>query len=117
MDAISPTGEDETGWVAFGTIDDIPKGGARAVRTPIGEIGLFRTDDDRVFALDNLCPHKGARLSLGSIEDGYVVCPMHGWKFTLASGKGSDPGFGVTCTAPVRVIDGRVLIRLFPSPW
>lgn len=117
MDAGAPTGSSEAGWVAIGTIDDIPKGGARAVNTLIGEIGLFRTEDDRVFALDNLCPHKGARLSLGSIEDGFVVCPMHGWKFALSDGKGADPGFGLTCTVPVRVTDGRVLIRLFPAPW
>ena len=105
------------GWVAYGTIDDIPKGGARAIKTLIGEIGLFRTEDDRVFALDNLCPHKGARLSMGAIEGEFVICPMHGWKFALGDGRGADFGFGQTCPVPVRVIEGRVLLRLNPPPW
>ena len=109
--------EGDSGWVAFGAVEDIPKGGARSVRTLIGEIGLFRTGDDRVFALDNLCPHKGAALSLGMIEGDCVVCPQHGWKFDLATGRGAEDGFGRTCTAPVRVIDGMVQVRLFPPPW
>jgi len=110
-------GDLESGWVAFGTLDDIPRGGGRAVRTLVGEIGLFRTADDRVFALDNLCPHKGGRLSEGAIEGEFVVCPMHGWKFLLADGRGAEPGFGRTCAVPVRVAEGRVLVRLFPAPW
>lgn len=109
--------EDESGWVAFGTVDDIPQGGARAVQTMIGEIGLFRTADDRVFAMDNLCPHKGARLSQGTLDGEFVVCPMHGWTFGLADGRGSIDGFGQTCPVPVRVVEGRVLLRLFPAPW
>src|SRR5271170_8011150 len=89
------SGDDSLGgWVVYGTVDDIPKGGARSVRTMIGEIGLFRTIDDRVFALDNFCPHKGARLSEGAIEGEFVVCPMHGWRFALADGHGAELGLG-----------------------
>jgi nitrite reductase (NADH) small subunit len=108
---------DSGGWVSFGPVEDIPRGGARAVKTLIGEIGLFRTTDDRVFALDNLCPHKGARLSLGTIEGDLVTCPFHGWQYRLDTGRGVDPGFGMTCTAPVRVVDGIVQVRMNPSPW
>ncbi len=108
----------ESGWVAFGTVEDIPAGGARAVRTLIGEIGLFRTGDGRVFALDNICPHKGARLSEGCIEGDHVVCPLHGWKFALADGslaiEVEHEGSGAR-SLPVRVADSRVLVRLFGS--
>ncbi len=104
-------------WIDFGTVDEIPRGGARAVKTVIGEIGLFRTEDDRVFALDNLCPHKGARLSLGFIEGDLVTCPFHGWQYRLDNGRGADPGFGMTCMVPVRVVDGVVQLRMTPPPW
>ena len=115
-------GGDESGWVACGTLAEIPRGGARAVKTLIGEIGLFRTLDDRVFALDNLCPHKGARLSMGTIESdgaggGVVVCPFHAWRFRLDNGKCVDMGYGMTCPVPVRVKDGEVQLRLNPPPW
>ena len=108
---------EEDGWVAFGTVDEIPRGGARAVKTVIGEIGLFRTADDRVFALDNLCPHKGARLSMGTIEGDIVTCPFHAWRFHLDDGKCVDGGYGMTCPVPVRVVDGVVQLRLAPPPW
>ena len=103
-------------------LDDIPRGGARAIKTLIGEIGLFRTTDDRVFALDNLCPHKGARLSMGTIEGNatigeVVVCPFHAWRFSLDTGKCVDMGFGRTCPVPARVVEGVVQIRLNPPPW
>jgi len=120
----SPQGEggDPGGWVAFGTLDEIPRGGARAVKTLFGEIGLFRTRDDRVFALDNLCPHKGARLSMGTLEGDaatgeVVVCPFHAWRFNLADGKCVDMGYGMTCPVPVRVVEGIVQLRLDPPPW
>ncbi len=114
--------ESHDGWVACGTLDAIPRGGARAIKTLIGEIGLFRTRDDRVFALDNLCPHKGARLSMGTIEGDatigdVITCPFHAWRFRLDDGKCVDGGCGMTCPVPVRVIDGTVQIRLDPPPW
>jgi len=105
------------GWVAFGTIDDIPKGGGRPVRTLIGEIGIFRTEDDRVFALDNMCPHKGVRLSSGAIEGDCIVCPSHGLRFSLATGRGAEWGTGMAPPVPIKVVDRKVLLRLDPPPW
>jgi nitrite reductase (NADH) small subunit len=105
------------GWVAYGTVADIPKGGGRAIRTTVGEIGLFRTQDDRVFALDNICPHKGVRLSLGTVEGDCIVCPAHGLRFNLADGRAADSGLDRTLPVPVRIIEGRVLVRLSPPPW
>lgn len=43
--------------------------------------------DGAYTAFDSICPHKGGPLSEGSIEDGNLVCPWHGWKFALASGQ------------------------------
>jgi nitrite reductase (NADH) small subunit len=39
-----------------------------------------------VFALDNVCPHRGGPLSDGVILDGKIVCPWHGWQFDLQTG-------------------------------
>lgn len=43
-------------------------------------------------ALGNACPHRGAPLSSGCIEDGKVVCYWHGWEFRLSDGTCADPG-------------------------
>lgn len=54
--------------------------------------------DGRRFELDRRCPHQGADLSHGSLEDGCVVCPRHGWRFDLSDG-GRDSRSGTTVNA------------------
>ena len=41
-------------------------------------------------ALDNRCPHQGGPLGEGSIENGYLRCPWHGWDFHPLTG--APPG-------------------------
>ncbi len=40
------------------------------------EIGVFRTEDDRIFAINNSCPHKGGPLSQGIVYGDKVACPL-----------------------------------------
>ncbi len=42
-------------------------------------------------ALDNKCPHQGGPLGEGSIENGLLRCPWHGWDYDPISGK--SPGY------------------------
>lgn len=51
------------------------------------EIVLWRADDGVLNAWENRCPHRGARLSIGSHAGSEIVCRYHGWRF--ASGSGS----------------------------
>lgn len=97
-----------TGWIDIAALSDIPVQGARLVRTRQGCVALFRTADDRVFALDDRCPHKGGPLSEGIVHGTGVTCPLHGWVFDLATGlaQGADEGGGRTHA--VRVQAGRV---------
>ncbi|MHA7772334.1 nitrite reductase small subunit NirD [Roseibium sp. M-1] len=97
-------------WVAIGELADIPREGARVVRTASGCIAVFRTADDEVFALDDRCPHKGGPLSQGIVHGLSVTCPLHNWVFDLTTGlaRGADEG-AVPVTA-ARVEDGKVLL-------
>lgn len=53
------------------------------------EIALFRYAD-RIYAVEEACPHMGGPLHLGDIEDidGQicVACPWHNWRFNLENG-------------------------------
>lgn len=42
---------------------------------------LYRNKQGQVVALKDRCPHRGAALSLGWVDDGCIRCPYHGWKF------------------------------------
>lgn len=99
-------------WLDIGTLDDIPPRGARCVKTPNGRIGVFRTHDDRVFAIEDHCPHRGGPLSQGIVHGAAVTCPLHNWVFSLETGKALGADEGAVKTIPVRVEDGRISIAL-----
>lgn len=101
------------GWIPVGKLEEIPRQGARVVRRPEkGDIALFRTQDDQVFALADKCPHKGGPLSQGIVHGGRVTCPLHNWAVELASGKAVPPDEGCAARYPVQVKDGQVLLSL-----
>ena len=101
-----------TRWQAVAELEDIPRQGARVVATPTGDVAVFRTLDDAVFALDDRCPHKGGRLSQGIVHGHAVTCPLHNWVIELASGEAAAPDQGCVRRIPARVEDGRVLLDL-----
>lgn len=100
------------GWFDIGSLDDIPLRGARCVKTPQGKIGVFRTHDDRIFAIEDHCPHKGGPLSQGIVHGAAVTCPLHNWVISLETGKALGADEGVVKTIPVRVDEGRIAIGL-----
>jgi nitrite reductase (NADH) small subunit len=101
-----------TAWISVGKLDDIPRLGARVIRTQKGNIAVFRTSDDRVFALDDRCPHKGGPLSQGIVHGDRVTCPLHNWMIGLCDGKAVAPDEGCTATYEVRVEEGGVSLCL-----
>lgn len=99
-------------WIDVGALADIPRRGARVVKTPQGCIALFRTAEDEVFALDDRCPHKGGPLSQGIVHDRSVTCPLHNWVIDLATGQARAPDEGRVATVPLRCEQGRLLLDM-----
>lgn len=97
-------------WIDIGSVTDIPRRGARCVKTPNGKIAIFRTMEDQVFAIDDECPHKGGPLSNGIVHGAFVTCPLHNWVFSLETGEAQGADDGRVATTPLRVEDGRILI-------
>jgi len=99
-------------WIELGTLDDIPRLGARVVRTKDGDIAIFRTADDEVFALRDKCPHKGGPLSQGIVHGKRVACPLHDWKIHLDSGEAVAPDEGCAASFPIKLENGNVYLSL-----
>lgn len=75
------------------------------------EVALFRVNGD-LFAMENVCPHAGASLHDGWMQDGVVVCPWHGWGFDARTGECvTQPGFDVP-TFKVVVENGEVAVEV-----
>ncbi len=101
-----------TAWRDIGRLDEVPRLGSRVVATPRGNIAVFRTKDDRVFALEDRCPHKGGPLSQGIVHGNHVTCPLHNWVIDLASGGAVTPDQGCAPTFPVQILQDRILLLL-----
>ncbi|WP_416357928.1 nitrite reductase small subunit NirD [Aureimonas phyllosphaerae] len=100
-------------WAAIGRLDDIPRRGARCVTSPLGRIAVFRTMDDKVYATEDRCPHKGGPLSQGIVHGGSVTCPLHSQVIALDTGLVQGPDEGRVRTFLVRIsADGALEIRL-----
>src|SRR5512139_3857772 len=100
-----------TEWTVISRVDDIPVLGARRVAREQGAaVAVFRTADDRVFALLDRCPHKGGPLSQGIVAGDGVACPLHNQTIGLADGCARAPDAGCTPRFAVQVEAGRVML-------
>jgi nitrite reductase (NADH) small subunit len=98
-------------WVKICRIDDIAPLGSRRVARERGiAVALFRTADDRVFALLDRCPHKGGPLSQGIVFGDSVACPLHNWTIALADGQAKAPDHGCTVPFACKVEGGDVFL-------
>ena len=102
-------------WIEIGALKDIPRLGSRVVRTASGNIAVFRTESDEVFALDDRCPHKGGPLSQGIVHNKRVTCPLHNFVIELESGKAVAPDEGCTHSHSAKVENGIVWLSLRQS--
>ncbi len=90
---------------------------------------VFVRSGDRVFALRNICPHQGARLSDGLVTYQRIAgavgeyrlkagscavrCPWHNWEFNLADGAAMHDPLRIRVSAyQTRIDDGQVFVVL-----
>ncbi|MDH3202759.1 MAG: thiamine pyrophosphate-binding protein, partial [Myxococcales bacterium] len=104
---------EKTTWLKVLEPDELPDGRVKAVTCK--HITLCMTHFEGQFAaLDNKCPHQGGPLGEGSIEEGWLRCPWHGWDFHPLTGKppgGFDDGVD---TFPVEVREDGIYVA-FPE--
>ena len=102
-------------WIEIGVLTDIPQLGARVVTSDNGSIAVFRTADDKVYAIKDECPHKQGPLSQGIVHGDRVACPLHDWKINLESGLAVAPDEGCAATYPVKLEGQKILLSLTPN--
>jgi nitrite reductase (NADH) small subunit len=100
----------ETAWIDLGLLEQIPLGLGRCFQVKGEEIAVFRPRSGELKAIDNRCPHKKGPLAEGIIGNNKVVCPLHGHKFDLSTGEGSE---AQECLRvfKVREVNGKILLE------
>lgn len=99
-------------WIEIGSLDDIPRRGARCVKYGTATVAIFRTADDRIYALEDRCPHRNGPLSQGIVHDGCVTCPLHNWVISLETGLAQGADEGSVMSFPAKVEGGSVYLAL-----
>lgn len=97
--------------IVVGKVEDIPEGGSVLVAVRQKDVAVFKVNG-QFFAIDDLCPHMGASLSGGYLEDGVVTCPWHYWRFRLSDGAWADnPRVKIGCYV-VHVVGDEVQLEV-----
>lgn len=101
-----------TNWVEALALTAVPEGDVIAVKLDGKELAVYEVDG-KVYATDNLCTHGHARLSDGFLEGHEIECPLHQGRFDVCTGKAlCAPLSQDIKTYPVKIEDGKVLIKL-----
>ena len=90
-------------------VSEVPSGAGIKVVIEDDEIALFNLNDE-FYAINDLCPHRGAPLSEGFLEQDKVFCPWHCFDFNLKTGESQVASHLRVATYPVKVEDDSVLI-------
>ena len=91
--------------------DDLEIGKSAIIEVGDKELALFNYKGD-YYAIDNVCPHRGAPLGEGRIEEGILICPNHEWRFELKSGWCPQNPELSTEVYPIKVHEGKIYVRL-----
>ncbi len=93
-------------------IDAIEENSNKAFEVNGKNILLIRRGDD-VFAMDNVCTHDRAPLEGGMVYDDVIMCPRHGGKFEINTGKAAGlPVIMDNNTYDVKIEDGVVFVAI-----
>ena len=101
--------------ITVAPLSAIPPGEGRTFEIGGERIAVFKTRAGQVFAVQANCPHKNAPLADGLVGGTTLICPLHSWKFDLASG---EPMMGSCAlrTYPARVDEEQKIILTLRLP-
>jgi nitrite reductase/ring-hydroxylating ferredoxin subunit len=100
------------GYTKLCGFDELKEGTGKRFIVDDTEVAVFKINNE-VLALSNICPHQHTALIYdGFIEDEFVVCPAHGWKFSLKTGKQPKGESGLD-SFPVIIHNDEVYVKVF----
>ena len=102
-------GNDVMSAVKIGSVNDVEAGTGRAFDVGDQRVAVFNVDGD-FFAIDDTCPHAGASLAEGELEDGKIYCPWHYAEFDLKTGNHLNAPATCGVTAYKVTVEGEDLL-------
>lgn len=104
-----------TEWIDAGREGSLAPGEHLLIEVDGVEVALFNVDGSHL-AIQDACSHDGTEIASGQLQGCEIVCPRHGARFCLKTGKVlSPPAYEDIATYPVRIREGRIEICAEPS--
>jgi 3-phenylpropionate/trans-cinnamate dioxygenase ferredoxin component len=97
--------------VVVAGVDEIPEGSRKIVQVDELSIGVFHQNGKWV-ALRNSCLHRGGPVCTGTLQEGILTCPWHGYTYELTSGILTLDRSTALETYPVEIREGEVRLRI-----
>jgi len=99
-------------FVTVAKVGSIPEGQGASFTVGQRLVAVFHRDG-AYHAIDDLCPHMGASLGAGELdEQGVVTCPWHAWRFDVCEGIWCDNPRLKIVTYPTRVEGDEIQVQL-----
>jgi len=98
-------------FVTVARVEDVPPGTVARVQAGEEELALANVDHE-FYAIHGVCLHLQGPLGQGRLEDGYLVCPWHGWHYDVRTGLNDFDHAIRIKTYEVRVQDGEVQVAV-----
>jgi nitrite reductase (NADH) small subunit/3-phenylpropionate/trans-cinnamate dioxygenase ferredoxin subunit len=98
-------------FVTVARVGAIAEGTGKAFCVGDKLVAVFNIDG-QYHAINDCCPHMGASLAEGHLQDGTVACPWHAWRFRVTDGTWCDNPRIKTDVYEVRVVDDQIQVRV-----
>ncbi len=97
-------------WVYVAAINEIAENGWKIISIDNTDIVIVRSHH-QFFALENICTHDGSPLAGEPLENDTIVCPRHGARFCIKTGKVLEgPAYEDTKSYPIKVENEKIYI-------
>lgn len=99
-------------FVPVAKVSEIAPGTGKSVFVKGYVIAVFHSQDGKIYATQDECPHERGPLGEGPIEGEIVSCPWHGWQFNVQTGEClTFAGFDIE-RYPVKVEGDQILVGI-----
>lgn len=98
-------------WFDVAPVSEFPAGDWRSIDLDGTQIAVFNLNG-AYYAIEDICTHDGGILTGGALEGEEIVCPRHGARFSVKTGKVlAPPAYEDVSRFPVQVANGMVQVR------
>ena len=98
-------------WQDAGAAAEFPDDGKQSVKLGAWQVLLLR-DGAEWRAYNDCCTHQASRLSPGRVRRGAIMCPLHGARFEVATGRCMGGAYADLRSFPVRENEGRIEVAV-----